>query len=93
MWLDRHPCTPPLQAVDDLSLEIRRGEIGRITEYPSIAEIRGQTGLSQSRFAELLGVSVRTLQDWEQGRRMPSGAARTLLLIAHKNPMALLEVA
>ena len=61
--------------------------------YPPVADIREKTGLSQSRFAALLGVSVRTLQDWEQGRRTPSGAARTLLLIAHKNPMALLEVA
>jgi putative transcriptional regulator len=41
----------------------------------------------------LLGVSVRTLQEWEQGRRAPSGAARTLLLIAAKNPRALIEVA
>jgi len=53
--------------------------------------IREKTGLSQSRFAELLGVSVRTLQDWEQGRRAPSGAARTLLLIADRNPQALLD--
>ncbi len=44
-------------------------------------------------FAALLGVSVRTLQDWEQGRRAPSGAARTLLLVADRNPKALLEVA
>jgi putative transcriptional regulator len=51
------------------------------------------TGLSQPRFAQLLGVSVRTLQEWEQGRRAPSGAARTLLLIAAKNPRALIEVA
>jgi putative transcriptional regulator len=55
--------------------------------------IRGKTGLSQSRFASLLGVSVRTLQDWEQGRRAPSGAARTLLLVVAKNPRALLDVA
>jgi putative transcriptional regulator len=41
----------------------------------------------------LLGVSVRTLQDWEQGRRAPSGAARTLLLVAAKSPRALLDVA
>jgi putative transcriptional regulator len=73
--------------------ELKRGNRGRILNVPSVAEIREKTGLSQSRFATLLGVSVRTLQDWEQGRRMPSGAARTLLLIAHKNPMALLEVA
>jgi len=73
--------------------ELRQGKTGRVINVPPVAEIRDKTGLSQSRFATLLGVSVRTLQDWEQGRRMPSGAARTLLLIAHKNPHALLEVA
>ncbi len=73
--------------------ELKRGKNGRVVNVPAVAEVRSKTGLSQSRFAALLGVSVRTLQDWEQGRRMPSGAARTLLLIAHKNPMALLEVA
>jgi putative transcriptional regulator len=51
-----------------------------------ITSARLQTELSQQRFAELLGISVRTLQQWEQGRRMPSGAARTLLLIALRNP-------
>jgi putative transcriptional regulator len=73
--------------------ELKRGRTGRIVNVPPVAEIRKKTGLSQSRFAALLGVSVRTLQDWEQDRRAPSGAARTLLLIAHKNPKALLEVA
>jgi putative transcriptional regulator len=73
--------------------EIKRGEYGRVTTIPSVASIREKTGLSQSRFAQLLGVSPRTLQEWEQGRRAPSGAARTLLLIAEKNPRALLEVA
>ena len=59
----------------------------------SKASVREKTGLSQLKFATLLGVSVRTLQEWEQGRRAPSGAARTLLLIAAKNPRALLDVA
>jgi putative transcriptional regulator len=73
--------------------EIKRGEFGRVIHVPDIAKTRKKTGLSQARFAQLLGVSVRTLQDWEQGRRAPSGAARTLLVIAAKNPQALLEVA
>lgn len=71
--------------------ELRRGKAGRIDNVPPVAETRRKVGLSQSHFAALLGVSVRTLQDWEQGRRMPSGAARTLLRIAHRNPEALLE--
>lgn len=73
--------------------EIKRGVHGRVTNVPSVATVRERTGLSQSRFARLLGVSVRTLQEWEQGRRAPSGAARTLLLIAQRNPRALLDVA
>ncbi len=73
--------------------ELKRGEIGRVINVPDVAETRAKTGLSQARFAALLGVSVRTLQDWEQGRRAPSGAARTLLMIAAKNPKALLDVA
>ena len=73
--------------------EIKRGDHGRVVNVPDIAAIREKTGLSQARFAQLLGVSVRTLQDWEQGRRAPSGAARTLLIVADRNPGALLEVA
>src|SRR5688572_33447634 len=74
-------------------LELKRGETGRVSHLPSVTQIREGTGLSQARFAQLLGVSVRTLQEWEQGRRSPSGAARTLLLIAARNPKALLDVA
>ncbi|MCH8929693.1 MAG: helix-turn-helix domain-containing protein [Proteobacteria bacterium] len=73
--------------------ELKAGKTGRVVNLPEVAAIRAKTGLSQAHFARLLGVSVRTLQDWEQGRRAPSGAARTLLLIAHKNPKALLAVA
>src|SRR5437868_389733 len=73
--------------------EIKHGRIGRVINVPDVAATRVRTGLSQTRFAQLLGVSVRTLQDWEQGRRSPTRAARTLLMIAAKNPKALLEVA
>ena len=73
--------------------ELKRGEIGRVKSVPSVATIRERMGLSQDKFAALLGVSIRTLQEWEQGRRAPSGAARTLLMIAARNPQALLEVA
>ncbi len=73
--------------------QLKRGDHGRVINVPDVARVRAKTGLSQAHFATLLGVSVRTLQDWEQGRRAPSGAARTLLLLAHRNPRALLDVA
>jgi len=71
--------------------QLKRGEVGRVITVPSVSETRARVGLSQSEFARLLGVSVRTLQEWEQGRRAPSGPARMLLAIAHKNPKVLLE--
>lgn len=58
----------------------------------SPASARAATGLSQARFAEVLGVSSRTLQEWEQGRRKPSQAARALLTIATKRPDVFREV-
>jgi putative transcriptional regulator len=71
--------------------EMKAGKTGVV--YTPAIEAREKTGLSQSEFAALLGVSVRTLQGWEQGRKQPSGAARTLLSIARINPKALLDVA
>jgi len=75
--------------------EIRKGKTGRRYTAQSFPIIRAREklGLSQSQFAELLGVSVRTLQDWEQGRREPSGAAKTLLKVAERHPEVLREVA
>ena len=81
------------QEILDGLREIKRGQHGRMTTVPSVSSVREKTGLSQAKFAMLLGVSVRTLQEWEQGRRAPSGPARTLLNIAHKNPKVLLESA
>lgn len=61
-------------------------------EEPDVAAIRAAYGLSQSQFSKLLGISVRTLQNWEQGRRSPQGAARVLLQVAARHPEALLSV-
>lgn len=63
------------------------------TERAQVALARAATGLSQSAFAKLLGVSVRTLQEWEQGRKLPSGAAATLLNVATRHPEVLQELA
>ena len=61
---------------------------------PSIPkEIRQKLGLSQAAFAGLMGVSLRTVQDWEQGRREPSGPAKSLLRIAEQHPSVFLELA
>ena len=74
--------------------QMRRGQAARVTKVklPAAAEARAKTGLSQQDFANLLGVSARTLQDWEQGRREPTGAAKTLLKVAASYPKILLEL-
>ncbi len=71
--------------------QMRRGQAARVTkvEVPAAAQARASVGMSQHEFAELLGVSSRTLQDWEQGRREPTGAARMLLKVAVKHPKVL----
>lgn len=58
-------------------------------EVSTAVEARNKVGMSQSAFAALLGVSKRTLQEWEQGRKEPSGAAKTLLQIALLHPETL----
>ncbi|WP_215844222.1 helix-turn-helix domain-containing protein [Acidithiobacillus montserratensis] len=69
----------------------KRGAVHRV-DVPQIVQARMDAGLSQGQFAALMGVSVRTLQEWEQGRRNPSGAAHTLLRIAAKHPEVIREV-
>ena len=59
----------------------------------SIARTRAKLGLSQARFAKLLGISLRTLHHWEQGTRTPSGAARVLLRVASRHPEIVLQAA
>ena len=75
--------------------KIRRGEMkaSRIHEFApaDIKKIRDQLHKSQSEFAMMIGVSVSTLQNWEQGRRRPEGPARALLKVAAINPKALEE--
>ncbi|MHB1516497.1 MAG: helix-turn-helix domain-containing protein [Acidiferrobacteraceae bacterium] len=70
----------------------KKGAVHKVS-LPHVVQARLRSGLSQARFAEVLGVSVRTLQDWEQGRRNPSGAASTLLKIAASHPEVIREAA
>jgi len=69
------------------------GKRKRVMPKSQVARVRLKSGLSQSDFAAVLGVSKRTLEQWEQGRREPSGAAKTLLKIAERHPEVLVEVA
>jgi putative transcriptional regulator len=80
-----------LQAI----IDIKAGRYGAVYQVPvsPVVVARHQASLNQAQFAALLGVSKRTLQEWEQGRRQPSGAARTLLKIAERHPEVLRELA
>ena len=74
--------------------QMRAGNAARVTQVKlsAAAEARAHCGLSQHDFAAFLGVSPRTLQDWEQGRREPTGAAKTLLRVAASHPEVLREL-
>jgi putative transcriptional regulator len=69
------------------------GKRKKVEPESRIVRARLKSGLSQAEFAAVLGVSKRTLEQWEQGRRKPSGAARTLLKIAERHPKVLRDVA
>lgn len=87
------------EVYDDLSkslsqaLAIAQGNIepSGVFHYdvPNIKAIRTKTGLSQAQFADKLNISARTLQNWEQGVRNPTGAAVTLMHLLDKNPSLL----
>lgn len=78
-----------LQAVK----EMKAGKAARVSrvEPNEVAEARGKTGLTQKEFAEVLHISPRTLQEWEQGRRKPSGPAQALIEIAFRHPEIIRE--
>ena len=73
--------------------EMKAGKFSRVTqvEVNEVVQARQSTGLSQADFAAALSISKRTLQEWEQGRRSPSGAAQALIRIARKHPEVLRE--
>ncbi len=73
--------------------EMNAGKMARVTkvEPNAVAAARLKTGLSQLQFAQVLHISARTLQEWEQGRRKPSGAAQALIEIAFKHPEVITE--
>lgn len=72
------------------AIKAGKGKRRTVEITQDVQSIRERMGLSQSAFAALLGVSSRTLQDWEQGRRQPTGPARSLLRVADRHPEALL---
>ena len=73
--------------------EMKAGKAARVTQVApnEVAAARLKTGLSQSMFAQALQISPRTLQEWEQGRRKPSGAAKALIQIAFRHPEVIHE--
>ena len=73
--------------------EMKAAQAARSTTVATgqVAQARQSAGLSQAQFAAALGISKRTLQEWEQGRRSPSGAAQTLIRIAQRHPKVVRE--
>ena len=79
----------------DATRDIKAGRGKRVEVEPRspIVRTRMKSGLTQEQFANMLGVSKRTLEQWEQGRRQPSGAAKTLLRVAELHPEILRQIA
>lgn len=94
--IQKRDATPDIG--EELLQAVRGMKRGRATrthqvEVPIAAAARAKTGLTQVQFSTLLGISVRMLQEWEQGQREPSGSAQVLLLIALRHPQVLRELA
>ncbi|TQV82645.1 helix-turn-helix domain-containing protein [Exilibacterium tricleocarpae] len=87
--MDRDMFTELLASVEEMDA-IVKGKAKPSREHhfpePEVKDIREKTGLSQTRFATLIGVSKRTLENWEQGRRHPTGPAKALLRILEADP-------
>lgn len=92
---DRNIGQEILEGIQEIK-NFKKGDIQlqtRILKEPSSAKIiRDKLNLSQSAFASLMGVSPRTIQDWEQGRRKPQGPAKSLLRIAEQHPEIFIEI-
>ena len=88
---------PEVQAFhQDLLRSVKQMKAGKAArksrvKIPAVVTARNASGLSQAQFAELMGISVRTLQKWEQGEREPSGAAKSLIRIAQRHPEVLVD--
>ncbi len=79
-----------LEAIQDIKRG--RGKRKVIESFEDVSHIRHELHLSQEAFSSLMGISIRTLQEWEQGRRTPRGPAVSLLRIAHKHPEAFIDL-
>lgn len=82
--------TEILEAIQDI--KHGKGKKKIISSFEDVKGIRDELHLSQTAFSSLMGISIRTLQEWEQGRRKPRGSAVSLLRIAHKHPEAFIDL-
>ena len=90
MRKNRNIGTEILEAIQDIKQG--NGKRKAIEGFKDVKMIRDELHLSQLAFSSLMGISVRTLQEWEQGRRKPRGSAISLLRIAHKHPEAFIDL-
>lgn len=79
-----------LEAIQDI--KHGKGKRKVIDGFEDVRGVREELHLSQNAFSSFMGISVRTLQEWEQGRRKPRGSALSLLRIAHKHPEAFIDL-